>query len=243
MSAVLDTVGILEFVDENMSKPVAVGLEDVRKVFQQVVGQKDEIVEVDEVIGAELGFVGSKQPPLSRRVWGIGVFPDDALHPLEMPERIRHAALLPAQFREGPMEDDALQLLVGHGEARGETGPAMMRPQDADAELVKGPHPRSLRTRQGSLEARRHLFGGLVREGEGENPIRGDAADVGEVADAFRQDQRLPGAGARKDEHRTDRGGHGRELFRIQGHGVRIRVLEMHGSVVNIAIWQVLDTA
>ena len=73
-----------------------------------------------------------------------------------------------------------------------------------------------------------HLAGGLVRKGDGENAIRGDAQLSEQVGDAVRQDARLTASGAGKDQNRAiglPNGGrlHVVEEFGLEEHFIAIR--------------------
>ena len=76
-------------------------------------------------------------------------------------------------------------------------------PQQARAQRVKrrDPHAAAIGAEQ-RLDARPHLFGGLVREGDGEHLVRLGMAVADEVGDAARDDARLARACSREDQQR-----------------------------------------
>jgi hypothetical protein len=66
------------------------------------------------------------------------------------------------------------------------------------------------------LHALAHFVGGLVRERDGEDLVRRDAAFGDEVRDPVRNDARLPGPGAGQDEQRPVLVEYGFTLRRIE---------------------------
>ena len=76
--------------------------------------------------------------------------------------------------------------------------------------------PAAVRAEQ-RLDARAHLFGGLVRERDGEDFVRLRVTVADEVRDPARDDARLARAGAGKNQQRTVDVQNGFALFGIEG--------------------------
>ena len=92
-----------------------------------------------------------------------------------------------------------------------------MRAQHPVAQPVERPDPHAARVdRQHRGDARQHLLRGLVRKGDGKQPVRTHLARLDEPRDARRQYSRLAAAGAREDQRGLSGQRDGFELLLVQ---------------------------
>ena len=108
------------------------------------------------------------------------------------------------EVAEDLLHEALLVVGVVDDEPRRQADRGAVRAQDPGAEGVEGAHldlPPVVRADEGD-DPLAHLAGGLVREGDGEDPPRGDVPDADEVGDAVGDDPRLARSGAGEDEER-----------------------------------------
>ncbi len=99
--------------------------------------------------------------------------------------------------------------------------------QNAHAERMKRRNERlgKRRMAENPVDALRHLAGGLVGEGDGENGVGRDALFLNEPGDSAGDDAGLARAGAGKDEQRALGGFNSSALF-----GIQIGEERLHGG-------------
>ena len=117
-----------------------------------------------------------------------------------------------ARLNEAVVDLQLLQRLLDDGELVGrivddeiarQADRRRLAAQQPRAERVKRRHPHAAAVgAEQRLDARAHLFRGLVREGDGENFVRLGVAVADEVGDAAGDDAGLAGAGAGEDQQR-----------------------------------------
>jgi len=98
-----------------------------------------------------------------------------------------------------------------------QAGVAVMRAQQAVAQAVKRADPHAARAdRQHRRDAREHLAGRLVGEGNGENAVRTHVSGLDEPGDPGGEDARLARARAGEDQRRLVGKGDCGELLGIE---------------------------
>src|SRR5262249_34936244 len=138
---------------------------------------------------------------------------------------------------------EAVRLVVDREAARG-TEVSDVAAQDPHTQRVEGgePYARGVGAQQ-LLDPLAHLAGRLVRERDGEDPLRRDAANTYEVGDPLGEHARLAAAGTREHEQRPLGGGDGFALLGVQA--VEDRVGEQIFSVAEeragVAEYAILD--
>jgi len=138
-------------------------------------------------------------PEVLRAVALVLVVIDEPLH------LARHPARLVVLGRLQHLLDEALLVLgVEDLEALGELRLAPVHAQQAVRDAVEGADPeRRPRQAEQLLDARAHLAGGLVGEGDREDAVRRGALGLDHPGDAVREHARLARARAGEHQHRT----------------------------------------
>ena len=206
---VLDAVGVLVLVDEDVAEPTLVVLEHLGELAEQLDGVDQQVVEVhgpgleqaglvvgedvrdlalEDRLGPFLVLLGADSVVLGGR--------DGAVH------RARRELL----GIETEVADDVSGEAVGVGlvvdrERRREPHLPGIAAQDAYARRVERGHPHLLGDRTDQLgHPALHLVGGLVGEGDGQDLERRDTLVLDEVGDAVGEHAGLARARAGHDE-------------------------------------------
>ena len=230
---VLDDVGILVFVDENVAKaPLVIG-EHIRVFAEQPERLEQQVTEIDRVELLQSLLIGRIEPHAHA---GEGVALIGAhfvrRQPLVLPivDHRGELAARPAVLVEPLCLDHLLhqpELIVDveDREAALETDQFGMPAQDLDADRVEGAEPRhSLnRTADERTDALLHFARRLVGEGDREDLGRIRLACREYMGDAGRQHARLADARAREDEHGPIGGFDGAPLLCAQARKIRGR--------------------
>jgi hypothetical protein len=143
------------------------------------------------------------------------------------------------EVAHGLADGGHLVVVVVDQEPGRQSGGRGLATQEAHAQRVEGRDPAGERRAvEQLLDARAHLRGGLVGEGDGQDPPGRHPALADEVRDAAGDHARLAAAGASEDQHRPVRGQHRLALLwvqrRHQGRDGRLRVLA-HSTVTDFA--------
>ena len=233
--AVLQPVGVLELVDEDVAKAMRVVRAQELVSRQQLVAAQKQLGEVGHALALALRVVGGVDLDGTARLVVGG------LHiacPL--------AFLLPAvdeplhlARRETVVVDvHGLQQPLHHGELVGgiedleglrQPRVAVMDPQHPVAQAVEGADPHAARVhRQHRGEARQHLARRLVRERDRKQPRRRNQPVLDQPGDARGEHACLPAAGPGKDERVLPVGNRDRrkllgiEVFEVERQSARI---------------------
>ena len=209
---ILDDVGVLVFVDQNIAKPALEALEDVAVLAEEPQRFEQEVAEIDGVQRLEAGLVGC----VERRAATAGEGGRLALRrvlriePPVLPtiDESSQCARRPALVVEVLRLQDLLQqseLVVGveDGEVRAEADQLGVHAQDLDADRMERAHPRHpLRGPGEEAHPFPHLARGLVGEGDRQNLVGARPARRDQMSDARREHAGFADAGAGENQHR-----------------------------------------
>ena len=188
---VLQPVGVLKLVDQNVAKAPLVVRADGVVVAQQLVRAQNKFTKIDHAFALTLLFVELVQIGLAARVGIAHLDPIGAQafflatgnKPLQLLGRkvlVVHVELF-AQALDGA----ELVLRVENLETLRQVGQLEMCPQKAVAQAVKRANPHAMHVDgQHGREARHHLLGGLVGKGHGQHPGRRDLAGLQQPGNA-----------------------------------------------------------
>ena len=222
---VLDLVGVLVLVDEDVGKALAVVGEHVGVAAEQLDGVEEDVVEVHGAGPEQAGLVLAVdvgELALGEGAGPVGVLVDEHVVVLRRADLGVHRAgrqLLGVQVQvpqDVAGEADGVGLVVDRERGREADG-IRVAAQDAHAGRVERGHPHLLghRADEGA-DAGLHLVGGLVGEGDGQDLERADALLLDEPGDAPGEDPRLARAGAGEHEQRPAEVGDRLLLGRVQ---------------------------
>jgi hypothetical protein len=222
---VLDLVGVLVLVDQDVLEPPLVVLEHGRVLAQQAQGVAEQVVEVHRAGPAQAVLVFAEHVgdlALEQVAGPLGELLDVDAVVLGRADRGVDRAGREALGVEPQVTDDVAGEADGVGlvvdrELAGEAQLVGVAAQDADAGAVERRHPHLLghRADQGR-HPRLHLVGGLVGEGDGEDLERADALVPDEVGDAVGQDSGLARPRAGHDQQWPLRVGDRVGLHRVE---------------------------
>ena len=221
---VLQGVGILELVDQQVGEALAVMRQQVRRVTQQLqraqqqlteihqpatlAGQLIELVHLDHLahVGVAVGLDLMGPQPLFLAAG------DEVLDLLGRPALVIDVVLL-----EQSLDHAQLVIAVDDLEVLGQTRLLPVGAQQTVTDGVEGADPHVAQTAAiERLETRAHLAGGLVGEGHRQDGIGRELVSVHQPGDAMDQHAGLAGAGARQYQHVARRRGHGLTLMRVE---------------------------
>ena len=220
---VLQLVGVLELVDQDVAEAVLVVLQQVEVASQHLERTQHELGEVDHALAIALGVIirverDHAAGELVARLDGIGAqarFLGVVDEVLQLPRRV---LLLVQALRLRQALDE--RLLVAGIEALEELrqpGVAEVRSQQAVAEAVERAHPHATRIdRQHRGEPREHLPRRLVGERDREDAARAGLSGFDQVGDAGGEHARLAATRAGEDERGLTRQRDGPELLGIE---------------------------
>ena len=207
---VLDGVGVLELVDQDVAAALAPALEDLRELPEELERENQQIVEVDGIVGLQRARVARGGLRGEDRV-GVGAVAGIRLAPLVLGARDRGehafgidvAAADQAHLAERFLQSRKLVGGVVDREVALVAEVLDLAPQHAHAEGVERRDRRGL----GPLADKffhplLQLLGRFVRESDREDRPGRDAA-LHEVGDAVRERARLAGAGTGEDQQRA----------------------------------------
>ena len=238
--AVLDDVGVLEFVHEDVQEALVVALGDVGLGGEEFQGAAEEVVKVDGGVGLQgvlVALVGAGDDLLEvvaavgadglggeAFILGAGDGAEDAAGGVLFG--------IDGEFLQAAFDDGELVVVVIDDEAAGDLDGFAVAAEDLDAEGVEGAEGHAIEGVVGGsaggeacaggageegFDAVAHFAGGFVGEGDGEDAPGGDALFADEVGDALGKDAGFAGAGAGEDEEGAGGGGDGLELGGVEG--------------------------
>ena len=228
---VLRVVGVLILVDEDVAELLLIAGQHLGRVAQQDVGLQQQVVEVHSAVAlaalavdvvdvAELGDLRLPVLGGEGRIGEVGAGGHEAVF-REGDARGQRIGLI-AVVRKVQLADDGFQqvLAVGgfvDGERLRKADRLGVLAQDAREDRVEGSHAdvAAAVSRHHLRDARAHLLGGLVGEGERQDVV-GRHALLDHVGDARCEHARLARAGAGDDERRGVVVDHGGVLRRVE---------------------------
>ena len=221
---VLDVVGILIFVHEDVTETVLIIREDIRIVTQHMQGVDQKVIKVHGVVPFELLLIGPVDTAdhLAAEVvrLGLEVFPRadvmllllaDCCGKVGLRIELRVNILL---LHDGFYQRFLIDRIV-HDEVVLIADSLTMLTQDTQAHGMKSHDPHARASADQLLDTFSHLAGRLIGEGYRQNLI-GTHALLDQVRDAVRHRRGLPAARARQDQQRSVNMGRRLALFWIQ---------------------------
>ncbi|MNQ44216.1 hypothetical protein D3C85_579640 [compost metagenome] len=204
---VLQGVGVLELVHQNVAEAALVMLAHRRIARQQFIGAQQQLGEVDHAFALALGFVKliDLDQAAAMGIVGLDVLRtkafflgavDEALHVARRVLFIVDAIGLHQALDGGKLIGDIQDL-----EALRQAGVAVMRAQHAVAQAVKSADPQAARiNRQNRRHTRQHFAGGLIGERNCQQPKRRGLAGLNQPGHAGSEYPGLPAARPGQDQ-------------------------------------------
>ncbi len=201
----LEGVRVLELIDGDAGVDFPEVVADIGVLAEDLLGEEEEVVEVDGVLGAEFVLVGDgelgeeiilKIGDIDAFVFRLGDLGEDGLG---------FDLLVGAAFADEELFHDSDLIRIGRdGKILLVAQPVYTATKKADAEGVEGADGHLFGGVLGdhAADALLHLGGGLVGEGDGEDFRRRDFP-LQHVGDAAGDGAGLPGAGAGQDHDRA----------------------------------------
>ncbi len=221
---VLEVVGILELVDQDVTEAHLVVVAQRRVARQQLVRAQQQFGEIDDAFALALlvvQFIQLDHAALDRVV-GLDLRRAQALVFCvvdEVHQRLGRVLFIVDVVRlEHALDQRKLVLRIENLERLRQRGVAVVRAQQPVAQAVEGADPHAPRVdRQHRRQAREHFFRGLVRERHRHDAGGRDLIGLDQPGNARGQNARLARTGAGQDQGALRRQGDGGKLFRIQG--------------------------
>ena len=209
---ILQAIGVLKFVNQNMTKALAIMLAQDLVARQKFETAQQQFGEIDHALALALFVVNRIQLLLAARVAVvrvcIGSAPALILVIIDVPSHLpRWKALFidVGRFAQ-PLDECKLVLAVENLESLRQTGIAVMRAQKTVAQSVKGAHPHAARiNRQHRTDAREHFLGSFVGKCHRQQPGRTHLPRLDKPRDARGQHARFAAARAGEDQCRLVR--------------------------------------
>ena len=222
--AVLQVVGVLELVDQDVPEALLIVLTQRLVALQQLIGTQQQLCKIHHPLTLALFIVGRVQlhQPAAVRVTGghIGrtqprllAAVDEVLHRLGLELLVIHVQ--PAQQ---PLDGPQLVRTVHDLEAGRQPRIAVMRPQQPVAQTMEGTHPHGpgVGTHQHRPQTRHHLARSLVGKGHGHDSGRRALSGPDQPCDAGGEHAGLAAAGSRQNQCMSARDGDSGPLLWIE---------------------------
>ncbi|MCY1523408.1 hypothetical protein D9M68_583040 [compost metagenome] len=204
---VLQRVGVLELVDQDVAEPALVVLAHGRVARQQFVGAQQQFGEVHHALALALGLVElvDLDQAAAMGVIGLDVWRTQALFLGAVDEALHIAGgVFFVVDAIGLHEAFDRRKLVGNVEdleALRQAGIAVMRAQHSVAQAVEGADPQAPRIDgQDGRHARQHFAGGLVGKRDRQQPKRRSLAGLNQPGHAGGEYPGLPAARPGQDQ-------------------------------------------
>ena len=219
----MQLVGVLEFVDQDVTKTPLVMLANGRVVPQQLVAAQHQFAKIDHAFALALRFIqrvnlGFLAAVLvaNRHVLGaLAVFLAGGNEPLQLLGR--EAVVVNIELLAQPLDGRELVLRIQDLERRRQIGQLVVRPQEAVAQAVKGANPHAAYIdRQHRRQAGQHFLGRFVGEGHRQNAAGRHLTGLQQPGDARGQHAGLARTGTRQDQGMRGRQRDGGELLWIE---------------------------
>ena len=240
---VLEPVGVLELVHQQMAEPGAVMLQQLGVRQQQLLGAQQDLGEIHQAAAATELVVGGIDLDLQAQgripvVFDGGCAQALVLAAVDEPLQLlrRPALLVEAHGPHHPPDDAQLVVGVDDLEVLRQSGLLPVGAQHAMRQAVEGADPHAARRYpEQALDPAPHLAGGLVGEGHGQQAEGRDALDLHQPGEPVHQHPGLAGTGAGEHQQVPGRRGHGLALGGIEP-------VEQAGDVVVHPVHQSEDT-
>ncbi len=220
--SVLQFVGVLKLVNQDVAKTPLVMLSHSRVVTQQLVTAQHQLAKIDHAFALALFFIQGVNLDLfaaffvaHRHVFGtLAVFLAGGNEPSQLLGR--KALVVDVELFAQALDGRELVLGVQNLKALRQIRHLAMRPQKTVAQAVKRPDPHAAHIhRQHVRQAGHHFLGGLVGEGDRQNATGRDLPGLQQPSDAGGQHPRLARTGAGEDQRMRVGQRHRGQLLRI----------------------------
>jgi hypothetical protein len=221
--AVLQGVGVLKLVDQDVLEPFLVVLPQRFVAIQQFVGAQQQLRKIRHAFALALRVVGFEQFGQAHRVFveGLGVAraPAGILVAVDEPLHLLRFVFLGVDVERfhQPLDRRQLILRIEDLERLRQPGLAVVGAQKAVGQAVEGADPHAAGVdRQHRRDARQHFLRRLVGEGHRQDPQRRHLAGLDQPDDAGGQHPCLARAGPRQNQRGFMRQRHCGALFRVE---------------------------
>ena len=220
---VLQAVGVLKLIDQDVAKAPLVVLANRIVVAQQLVRAQHQLAKIHHAFALALLFVKLVKLDLLAAI-GIVRGHIAGAHALFLATRNkvgellgRKALFIHIELLAQPLDGRELVLRVQNLKRLRQARSLVVRAQKAVAQPVEGANPHAAHVhRQHGGEARHHFLGGLVGEGDGQNAAGRSVAVLQQPRDAGGEHARLARARARQNQGVPVGQGDGGELFGVE---------------------------
>ena len=225
---VLQAVGVLELVDQNVFEAPLVVLAHRLKVAQHLVAAQHQLTKIHHAFALALFFVQRVQLDLLARLvvahlhitGPLPIFLAAADEVLNLLGRI--ALVVYLELLAQALDGRELVLRVQNLKCGGQTRQLVVGTQKAVAQTVKGADPHATHVhRQHAGEPGHHLLGRLVGESHCHHPAGPHLPGLQQPGDAGGEHPRLARTGARENERVLRRQGHSGTLLGVEAREQR----------------------
>jgi hypothetical protein len=221
---VLDGIGVLELIDQDMREASLVVMQDVRPIAQYLQRAQQQIGEVERAATDPRGFVFAidRDHLVLREVAGLGqVMRTQSLILLAIDEALdlarRPARFVDLQFLEQALDESKLIVGVEDLELLGQTRILPVCAQKAMRQTMEGTDPHAAdRSAEHLVESTAHLACGLVGEGDGQDRPGLNLLDLEQPGNAVNEHARLARSRTGEDQQMTGIGRDGFALRRVE---------------------------
>ncbi|OFA01931.1 hypothetical protein DUGA2_38570 [Duganella sp. HH101] len=220
---VLQVIGILELVDQDVLEALLIVFAQRLVTAEQLVSAQQQLGEIDHAFALALVVVELVELALLALVGVVGFDLVGAqalvLGAVDEVHHLFRRKLLVVDVVGLDQALDGRQLVLGIEDLEGlrQRGVAVVGAQQAVAQAVEGADPHAACIdRQHRRQTRHHFLGRLVGEGDSQQARRRHLAGLNQPGDAGRQYTGFAGTGAREDQGALCRQGHGGELFVVE---------------------------
>ena len=220
---VLQLVGVLELVDQDVAKAPLVMLADRIVVAQQLIGAQHQLPEIHHAFALALVFVELVDLDLLARFLVARLDPMGAqafflVARYEVLDLLgREKLVVDVELLHQPLDGRELVLRVQNLERLRQVGQLVVRTQEAVTQAMEGadPHAPHVQWKHGR-QPRHHLFRGLVGEGHGQNAARRNLPGLQQPGNARGQHPCLARAGTCQNQGVLRGQSDGAALFRVE---------------------------
>jgi hypothetical protein len=230
---VLQRVGVLELVDQDVREAPLVVLAQQLAALQQLVAAQQQFGKVDHALALALVVVGRVQLDAAPGIVVVGL---DLARALAFFLGVlmkccdvarRELLVVDIERLQQALDGGELVLRIEDLEGVGQSGIAVMRTQHAVAQAMEGADPQAARDDgQHRRQPGEHFAGCLVGERDRKHTLRTHLAGLDQPGHAGREHTGLAAASTREDQRMLGRQGDRRELAFVEigeeiGHGGR----------------------
>ncbi len=219
---VLQLVGVLKLVDQDVPEAPLVVLAHGRVVSEQLVAAQHQLAEIDHAFalallfiqGIDLDFLAAFVVAHRHVLGALAVFlaAGDEIHQLLG----RKPFVIDVELFAQPLDRRQLVLRIKNLETLRQVGQLVVRAQKTVAQPMKGANPHTANIdRQHGRQPHQHLLGGLVRKSDRQNAAGRDLAGLQQPGDAGGEHPGLARASAGQNQRVRSRQRHRRKLLGV----------------------------